>query len=368
MKSILMKTDEHTKPDIQKDPLLEYECEQALLRTRFKRPSEDEEWNRLEMRIRTADAARKKRQTFRRRAWATCIGIAAMTLLIVLMPWQRFGETGQDKIVLCDAQPPADITITGSSGNTPSHTAVIRPGQNSVKRQGAVLSARNADFTQAETAPEHTTVVTIPRGQVYQIVLSDSTRVWMNADSRLYFPSRFSGSTREVTLVGEAYFRVAKDKARPFIIHTRSMTTEVLGTEFNLRAYPDAETHVTLVEGSVKIQMPDIRHEIILRPGENVAYADSTFEVTRVNTRYCAMWKDGGLYFDNVPLKDILHDLGRHYNLTIRIDDDPALMQRRLHFVVDRDETVEEVIDNLNLFGYMSVSKNGQTITIQRKN
>ena len=149
-----MKTDEHTKPDIQKDPLLEYECEQALLRTRFKRPSEDEEWNRLEMRIRTANAARKKRQTYRRRAWAICIGIAATTLLIVLMPWQRFGETGQDKIVLCDAQPPADITITGSSGNTPSHTAVIRPGQNSVKRQGAVLSARNADFTRAETAPE----------------------------------------------------------------------------------------------------------------------------------------------------------------------------------------------------------------------
>ena len=225
------------------------------------------------------------------------------------------------------------------------------------------LAYQSFDFSK----PEYKEICAL-RGERLVVLLEDGTRVWLNADSKLVYPEKFARNKREVTLVGEAYFRVAKDKARPFIIHTRSMTTEVLGTEFNLRAYPDAETHVTLVEGSVKIQMPDIRHEVILRPGENVAYADSTYEVTRVNTRYCAMWKDGGLYFDNVPLKDILHDLGRHYNLTIRIDDDPALMQRRLHFVVDRDETVEEVIDNLNLFGYMSVSKNGQTITIQRKN
>ena len=312
---------------------LRYECEQALLRMRFSQPSIEEEWERQEARLRAAEQARKRMRR-RRRAWGAAIGIAAMATLVILFSWRRETVHGADGIILCEAQPTTAVTVADDSGNRPAHT----------------------------------TVVTIPRGTVYQIKLSDGTQVWMNADSRLHFPSRFTGTTREVRLEGEAYFRVAKDKSRPFIIRAHGVTTEVLGTEFNLRAYPGAEAHVTLVEGSVKIGMPALGREVTLRPGQDIAYADSGFTITEVDTRYCALWKDGRLYFDNAPLKEILHELGRYYNLTVEMEDDPYLMQTRLHFVADSSETIAHIVENLNLFEYMSVKLDGKKITVTRKN
>lgn len=358
-------TGHQTEQDVENQLL--YECEQALLRMRFKKPPMEKEWKRLKARISEAEQARKRVQ-HRRCAWGVAIGIAAITTLVLLFSWRK--EKAIDtltEIVLCEAQPTTAITVTDGFGDQPGHTTTVLPKQAPVRKRGAILSARQADFTQARPDTAHTTVVTIPRGTVYQIKLSDGTQVWMNADSRLHFPSRFTGATREVRLEGEAYFRVAKDKSHPFIIHTHNMTTEVLGTEFNLRAYPDADTHVTLVEGSVKIEMPAIGHEITLHPGQDIAYADRAFTITEVDTRYCALWKDGRLYFDNAPLKEILYELGRYYNLTVEIEDDPYLMQTRLHFVVDSLDTITQIIENLNQFEYMSVSQEGKKITILRK-
>lgn len=346
---------------------LRYECEQALLRMRFSQPSIEEEWERQEARLRAAEQARKRMRR-RRRAWGAAIGIAAMATLVILFSWRRETVHGADGIILCEAQPTTAVTVADDSGNRPARTTAIRPGQSPVRQRGAVLSARQADFTQAQPDSAHTTVVTIPRGTVYQIKLSDGTQVWMNADSRLHFPSRFTGTTREVRLEGEAYFRVAKDKSRPFIIRAHGVTTEVLGTEFNLRAYPGTEAHVTLVEGSVRIGMPALGREVTLRPGQDIAYADSGFTITEVDTRYCALWKDGRLYFDNAPLKEILHELGRYYNLTVEMEDDPYLMQTRLHFVADSSETIAHIVENLNLFEYMSVKLDGKKITVTRKN
>ena len=346
---------------------LQYEYEQALLRMRFGLPSIEEEWERQEARIREAEQARK-RVLRRRRAWSAAIGIAAMAALVIFFSWRKGDSHGTDGIILCEAQPEVAITVADDSGGRQACATTVLPGQSSVRQQGAVLSPRQADFTQAQPDPDHTTVVTIPRGTVYQIKLSDGTLVWMNADSRLHFPSRFTGATREVRLEGEAYFHVAKDKSHPFIIRTHTMTTEVLGTEFNLRAYPDTDAHVTLVEGSVRVEMPTVGHEVTLRPGQDIACTDSTFAITEVDTRYCALWRDGRLYFDNALLKDILHELGRYYNLTVEMEDDPYLMQTRLHFVADSNETITQIVENLNLFEYMSVKLEGKKMTVVRKN
>lgn len=358
------KTRRQTEQD--EEARLQYECEQALLRMRFQAPPVEEEWRRQEARIREAEQARKRARR-RRGAWGVVAGIAAMTALVLLFSWRREADDATTDIVLCEAQPTTAVTMTDGSGNRPDHTTSVLPGQASVKRRGAVFSARQADFTEARPDTARTTVVTIPRGTVYQIKLSDGTLVWMNADSRLHFPSRFTGATREVQLEGEAYFRVAKDKSHPFIIRTHAVTTEVLGTEFNLRAYPDADAHVTLVEGSVRIEMPAIGHEVTLRPGQDIACTDSAFTITEVDTRYCALWREGRLYFDNAPLKDILHELGRYYNLTVEMEDDPYLMQTRLHFVADSRESIAQIIGNLNEFEYMSVTHEGKKITVRRK-
>ncbi len=357
------------KEETEDDASLQYECEQALLRMRFGQPSVDEAWRRLETRVRNRVAVERRRRLHRRMAGAVCVGVAAVAVVFCLFQVPEQSDAPEcDHIVLCETCPETAVVISACPAiDTEASRATVTTGESPVERWGAVISKQQADYTQAESDRVHTCVVTIPRGQVYRLVLSDSTHVWMNADSRLSFPSRFTGATREVWLEGEAYFRVAKDAAHPFIIHTHNATAEVLGTEFNVNAYPNADACVTLVEGSVKVEMHAIGREVVLSPGQDVVCGDSTFEVRKANIRYSGQWKDGVLYFDNTYLVNILHELGRRYNLTVEIEDDPKLMYTCLHLVVDRDETIDNIVENLNMFEYLLVTKNGEKITIRRK-
>ena len=207
--------------------------------------------------------------------------------------------------------------------------------------------------------------ISTPRGKDYELVLSDGTVVLLNADSKITFPTRFTGNKRTVKLVGEAYFKVSKNKHRPFIVETGNLYTKVLGTEFNLKAYPHSDVNVTLIKGSVAVNAEG--KEVMLKPGENAEYSENKdIEVTTVDTEGYIQWKDGYFYFDNVPLIDVVRDLGRWYNVNIEIRNN-SLMSYRLHFIASRKASIKEFVDNLNEFNYLHEVHKGNKLIIDRK-
>ena len=166
-------------------------------------------------------------------------------------------------------------------------------------------------------------------------------------------------------LVGEAYFKVSKNKHRPFIVETGNLYTKVLGTEFNLKAYPHSDVNVTLIKGSVAVNAEG--KEVMLKPGQNAEYSeDKDIEVTTVDTEGYIQWKDGYFYFDNVPLIDVVRDLGRWYNVNIEIRNN-SLMSYRLHFIASRKASIKEFVDNLNEFNYLHVVHKDNKLIIDRK-
>ena len=237
----------------------------------------------------------------------------------------------------------------------------------SIVKAGVVVSGTKADFSKIKTTsdePEMKTIST-PRGKDYELVLSDGTVVLLNADSKITFPTRFTGNKRTVKLVGEAYFKVSKNKHRPFIVETGNLYTKVLGTEFNLKAYPHSDVNVTLIKGSVAVNAEG--KEVMLKPGENAEYSeDKDIEVTTVDTEGYIQWKDGYFYFDNVPLIDVVRDLGRWYNVNIEIRNN-SLMSYRLHFIALRKASIKEFVDNLNEFNYLHVVHKDNKLIIDRK-
>lgn len=158
-------------------------------------------------------------------------------------------------------------------------------------------------------------------GMVATTTLPDGSMVWLNADSRITYPSVFTGHCREVDLEGEAYFSVRKHRNRPFIVHTSSgAKVEVLGTEFNLEAYrKDELVNATLVSGSVRFTYPSGDHgeaSIMLNPDEYVRYNKTTKHLI-LNTiipETQTAWKDGLVIFRNTPFKDALRILEKRFN------------------------------------------------------
>lgn len=188
--------------------------------------------------------------------------------------------------------------------------------------------------------------LTVPRGMNRQITLPDSTKVWLNAESTLQYPETFEGKAeRGVSLKGEAYFEVTKDAVHPFIVKTDALETLVLGTSFNVRAYSPDDTQVTLVEGSVKVS--DKHHnEIQLQPGEHIDGKLNKSQVEKADDYHS--WANGMFYFDDTELVEIMRELGRWYNINI-VFTDKEIMHDRLHFQADREGTLEEALELLNI-------------------
>ena len=205
----------------------------------------------------------------------------------------------------------------------------------------------------------------ISRATDYYFVLEDGTEVWLNAESSLRYPNRFEGSRREVELQGEGFFKVARDTARPFVVKAGGLVTEVLGTEFNVRTYKREDSHVTLLKGSVRVKEEGQAEGVIIQPGEDARWrGDGTFEVKEVDTDNYYLWTEGYFYFDNEPLVEIARELGRWYNADV-VFNNPDAMAYRLHFLAEREQSVEEVLGLLNLMGKVKATFSNNKIVIE---
>lgn len=121
------------------------------------------------------------------------------------------------------------------------------------------------------------------------------------------------------------------------------------------------------MRGSVKVHLPQTDQEVLLTPGDDIAYNGTDYTVQRTDISFYTQWMEGYFYYDNVSLTDVLKDLGRWYNVTIALEQDSLLLSQRLHFVADRSENIDNAIENLNHYPYLSVYKDGDRINVCRK-
>jgi len=222
--------------------------------------------------------------------------------------------------------------------------------------------------TRSSKSDNSITTISCAFGDKSSIILPDSSKVWLNSGSKLTFNSDFKSGARKVILEGEAFFSVSKDKEHPFRVKTADIDIEVLGTKFNVKAYPD-ETSVstTLVEGSLEIssQYQNTR----IKPDQKLVFSKESKKMTMreiKDTSADTEWKDGRLVFRNESLGDIAPKLRRWFDVDIVFADE-RVKQRRFTGVLER-ESILEVISYFNLSEYVKCSIQGNKIIIKSKN
>lgn len=189
----------------------------------------------------------------------------------------------------------------------------------------------------------------VPDGKREQITLPDSSKVWLNSGTLLVYPSAFLGDSREVYLSGEGYFDVTKSETKRFIVKTNALAVEVLGTKFNVTAYPEGEKITTTLEqGSVKVllnQALQSANSFLLKPDEQLVYMQSTGQVEQLNVKAADFsdWKEGGLLFRNSSFKDILKSLERTYNI-VATAETSAYDANRLTIHFNKNESLENAM------------------------
>lgn len=164
--------------------------------------------------------------------------------------------------------------------------------------------------------------ITVPAGQRVNVDLPDGSNVWLNAGSRMQYPTAFMKGKREVTLDGEAYFEVTHHEKSPFVVHTSVMDVEVLGTKFNVEAYSKRKVFETsLMEGKVRVKSPlNEKVSMVLSPHYKTTLKDGKLVVSRIDDYNVYRWKEGLYCFKNKAFAEIMRDLERYYDLRIQMD------------------------------------------------
>ncbi|NML38790.1 DUF4974 domain-containing protein [Chitinophaga sp. G-6-1-13] len=182
--------------------------------------------------------------------------------------------------------------------------------------------------------------------QMYPLVLSDGSRIWLNAASTVRFPVTFSHQERAVELSGEAYFEIAPDARRPFRIKVGQMTVDVLGTDFNINAYPDeASINTTLVQGAVRVNSGD--NSLQLAPGEQsqVKANGNIRKVADVNVSEIVAWKSGYFQFDNTDITSVMRQFSHWYNIEVVYEG--KVKPRKFFGMISRGSSLANVLKML---------------------
>ncbi len=316
-------------------------------------PELKKNWQRLSQSIDGLDRPMQKGRSFNfRQRNGVRWGAAAAILLLLGWGISTYLETrhSHTPIPLVKALPfPQNITLQNSIGDT------------------LLLSQRDTVYAPVKDKRSRMSYHTIqtPRGKEFKVTLSDGTEVHLNSESSLRYPISFNGNERVVELSGEAYFNVAKDDKKPFIVKTERVHTKVLGTGFNLRAYPNQKIHVTLVEGSIAVAPVNSQEMRMLNPGEDACFVDEsgTMEVQNIDVRRFTAWTSGYFFFEDTSLEDIMRELGCWYNVNVEFVD-PEVMQYHFNFWVNRNQDIKEALTLLQQVNKVKILFRENTVTI----
>lgn len=306
------------------------------------------------------------------RMWWKYAAMFVLPLGIAFALWQGLKE---EKIVLHRqfgevARPGAEravlklfdgktVVLDSTSGNM-----LIARGENvRVEVDSNRLLRYSREDTVVTSREERKNELIVPRGGEYQIVLADGTRVWLNSATKLIFPQNFTGKERRVVLSGEAFFEVARDESKPFIVETSRMDVKVLGTRFNVNAYTDNEVvSTTLVDGSVEVAS-GTQKPITLVPGEQAYGEAGELEKREVNIRLYTSWIDGRFMFNNVELEEIAKQISRWYDVEIFFTNENVKRTRFTGGMV-KFKPLDDLIRMIESTSPVRFSVKGKTIVI----
>lgn len=266
---------------------------------------------------------RKIRASRRRKLyWLSAAASIMVVFSLSLFLWINGEDSGQKNTGVLAPQRKGQVELILSSGERMVlGTDSLRLGD---RVEAGMLkdSLRKLSYLQAPAGQdgqeEIFNTLVIPVGGLYELELSDGTRVWLNSVSQLRYPVQFTGKERKVYLSGEAYFDVKTDSLRPFVVESEGMDVRVYGTEFNVTAYRDEKLRTTLVQGKVGIKV-DGEKELLLRPGQMAEYDAQTkhLEVQEVNTYLYTAWIEGTFAFKDETIEEIMGRLSRWYDLNV---------------------------------------------------
>lgn len=300
-------------------------------------------WDRLS--VRTG----KKSRNIRYKYWLA----AACSALILgfIAVWQQMTPSSEEDLSLgrfVAGQPSARLILENGASvslNADSEHSAVQLSQ-SLSNTNATLHYGQPISDVSEVAMHR---LVTPRGGEYSVVLEDGTRVWLNAETELRYPEAFIGNERRVELSGEAFFDVAHDSDRPFIVNTSAQEVIVYGTSFNISAYDEDDfEYTTLVEGSVGANV--LGDEARLSPNEQLLFhkAERIVEVHEVDVYQYVSWKDHVFYFEGMELSSIMRVLSRWYDFDYRFDSNKG---EEILFTggFKRHDSFESIIERIEL-------------------
>ncbi|SEQ95632.1 FecR family protein [Pedobacter rhizosphaerae] len=237
-----------------------------------------------------------------------------------------------------------------------------KKGNSSISKsgEGIVLSGKETHVGNTETALNK---IVIPRAGKYNITLSDGTRVWLNSSSSLSFPTIFSGKSRKVYLSGEAYFEVAKNKQKPFIVDVNGkQEVEVLGTHFNITAFnEDKDITTALLEGAVRVSANNLKQ--IIHPGEMVVNnLQNKLSVKQADLEEIMAWKNDMFIFNNENITSVMKKITRWYDVDVVYKGD--MSQVNFDGNYSRSKGLKSLLNNIALLDKVQFIIEGRRITV----
>lgn len=309
-------------------------------------------------------------------SWRIYLRAAAVLGLITACSWYFFSANTDPKLlgnkILASGDIGPGITrarLTLSNGesidleNASDGDVVSKNGESYAKILGGKLTCLLQSEDNSDTAFN---TITTPKGGVYELVTPDGSKIWLNASSELKFPSNFAAGKRVVELKGEAYFEIAKDKKRPFIVRTAGQETEVLGTHFNINNYADElATTTTLLEGSVRVHPSNSGKGVMLSPGQQSVLKGQQLRVQKADESAALDWMNGKMVFKNETLTSIMRKVSRWYGVEVQIKGDIGDLE--FWGAVSRNNNLSSILNYLKETEDLDYSIKGTNVTIFKK-
>lgn len=309
-------------------------------------------------------------------SWRIYLRAAAVLGLITACSWYFFSANTDPKLLGNKILASGDIgpgstraRLILSNGesidleNASDGDVVSKNGESYAKILGGKLTCLLQSEDNNDTAFN---TISTPKGGVYELVTPDGSKIWLNASSELKFPSTFAAGKRVVELKGEAYFEIAKDKKRPFIVRTAGQETEVLGTHFNINNYADElATTTTLLEGSVRVHPSNSAKGVMLSPGQQSVLKDQQLRVQKADESAALDWMNGKMVFKNETLKSIMRKVSRWYGVEVQIKGDIGDLE--FWGAVSRNNNLSSILNYLKETEDLDYSISGKNVTIFKK-
>lgn len=339
----------------------EYEDIRNRLKTELQenqRLNISEEWQKLEARI---PASRKLHRIWPYAAAACAvigliIGLIRMQTQPIIPARQAWNEVKSYKAVL--------ILNNGqkiSLDKSEEERVAIANGARIIMQGNKVRYDADSSTIQQELEMN---TVEVPRGGEYELQLADGTKVWLNSESRITYPVRFDGDLREVTMEGEVCFEVARNEKQPFVVKTGKVAVTVLGTLFNMEAYPEERQVITtLVRGKVEVSV-ETEKRILTPDHQAIVGENGKIRVKEVYAEDYASWITGVFHFEEASLEEIMIKLARWYNVEVSYSKD-TLKEAHFTLNIQRYEHISTILSKIEKTGRVKFRTSGHRVIVE---